>query len=73
MVPAQVRTVVDRAVRIAQANEGYGSPTAERAEEDNAYARTFQAHHKDDDPHLRSCNAVVGDHIHANDGDIGHV
>lgn len=26
-----------------------------------------------DDPHLRSCNAVVGYHIHARDGDIGHV
>jgi sporulation protein YlmC with PRC-barrel domain len=25
------------------------------------------------DPHLRSCNAVIGYHIHANDGDIGHV
>ncbi len=28
---------------------------------------------KDDDPHLRSCNAVTGYHVHANDGDIGHV
>ena len=53
--------------------EGYGSPTAERAEEDNAYARTLQAHHEGDDPHLRSCNAVVGYHIHASDGEIGHV
>jgi uncharacterized protein YrrD len=25
------------------------------------------------DPHLRSCNAIVGYHIHAQDGDIGHV
>jgi uncharacterized protein YrrD len=25
------------------------------------------------DPHLRSCNAVMGYHIHARDGDIGHV
>jgi hypothetical protein len=25
------------------------------------------------DPHLRSCNAVKGYHIHARDGDIGHV
>ena len=52
---------------------GYGSPTAERAEEDNAYARALEARHQDDDPHLRSCNAVVGYHIQANDGDIGHV
>jgi sporulation protein YlmC with PRC-barrel domain len=26
-----------------------------------------------DDPHLRSCKAVMGYHIHATDGDIGHV
>jgi hypothetical protein len=26
-----------------------------------------------DDPHLRSCNAVILYHIHAADGDIGHV
>ena len=25
------------------------------------------------DPHLRSCNAVMGYHIEATDGDIGHV
>ena len=28
---------------------------------------------REDDPHLRSCNAVVGYHIHATDGEIGHV
>jgi hypothetical protein len=27
----------------------------------------------DDDDHLRSCNAVKGYHIHATDGDLGHV
>lgn len=26
-----------------------------------------------DDPHLRSCMSVIGYHIHARDGDIGHV
>ncbi len=26
-----------------------------------------------DDCHLRSCRAVIGHHIHATDGDIGHV
>lgn len=31
------------------------------------------ARHKDDDPHLRSCQAVLNYHIHATDGDIGHV
>jgi sporulation protein YlmC with PRC-barrel domain len=29
--------------------------------------------HKADDHHLRSCAEVVGYHIHATDGDIGHV
>jgi len=29
--------------------------------------------HSNDDPHLRSCNAVIQYHIHAADGDIGHV
>lgn len=28
---------------------------------------------KHEDPHLRSCRAVVNYHIHATDGDIGHV
>jgi hypothetical protein len=31
------------------------------------------AEHSDDDPHLRSCNAVIEYHIHATDGDVGHV
>ena len=29
--------------------------------------------HRDDDPHLRSCKAVGGYHIKAQDGEIGHV
>jgi hypothetical protein len=29
--------------------------------------------HRDDDPNLRSCSAVVGYHIHATDGEVGHV
>ena len=29
--------------------------------------------HSDDDPHLRSTERVSGYHIHATDGDIGHV
>ena len=28
---------------------------------------------EDDDPKLRSCNEEMGYHIHARDGDIGHV
>lgn len=31
------------------------------------------ANRDDDNPHLRSCKAVVGYHIHAMDGDLGHV
>lgn len=30
-------------------------------------------HDQDDDPHLRSCKAVIDYDIHATDGDIGHV
>ncbi|MDZ4730203.1 MAG: PRC-barrel domain-containing protein [Xanthomonadales bacterium] len=38
-----------------------------------AYARADEERHRDDDPHLRSCKAVIDYHIHASDGDIGHV
>jgi hypothetical protein len=31
------------------------------------------AHQHDDDTHLRSCKVVMGYHIHASDGEIGHV
>jgi len=51
---------------------GYGSATAARAEVDAAQART-EARQRDNDPHLRSCKAVVGYHIEASDGEIGHV
>lgn len=51
---------------------GFGSDTAIRAEADAAQART-EARERDEDPHLRSCNAVVGYHIEASDGEIGHV
>jgi hypothetical protein len=51
---------------------GFGSPSAERAEAEYASARADEAR-RNDDPHLRSCNAVTGYHIHASDGDIGHV
>jgi hypothetical protein len=32
-----------------------------------------QRERQDEDPHLRSCNAVKQYHVHATDGDIGHV
>ena len=53
--------------------EGFGSAEASRSEGEYAYAKREAARHQDDDPHLRSCNAVTGYHIHATDGEIGHV
>lgn len=44
-----------------------------RPEMEEAYARTEAARHKNDDLHLRSCEAVKSYHIGATDGDIGHV
>jgi hypothetical protein len=52
---------------------GYGLGRAERERELEAYLRDERARHRNDDPHLRSCKAVTGYHIHATDGDIGHV
>ena len=52
---------------------GFGSPQATRLEAENAYAQAESARHQGGDPHLRSCNTVMGYHIHAIDGDIGHV
>lgn len=45
----------------------------ERERELEAYLRNERARHRNDDPHLRSCNAVTGYHIHTTDGEIGHV
>lgn len=36
-------------------------------------AKAERARHRDDDPHLRSCKAVIGYHIQATDGEVGHV
>jgi hypothetical protein len=52
---------------------GYGVDRVERERELEAYLRDERARHRNDDPHLRSCNAVTGHHIHAIDGEIGHV
>ena len=46
---------------------------AERERDIEAGLRAERARHRHDDTHLRSCNAVVGYHLHATDGDIGHV
>jgi hypothetical protein len=53
---------------LAYALDGPGQAT-ERA----AYARGARASHRRDDPNLRSAQAVAGYHIHAIDGEIGHV
>lgn len=53
--------------------EGFGSSQAARADAEIAYARAEAARHRNNDPHLRSCNAMTGYQVHAPDGDIGHV
>lgn len=52
---------------------GVGSPQAIQEGSQNARARAEEARDADADPHLRSCKAITGYHIHASDGDIGHV
>jgi hypothetical protein len=52
---------------------GYGVERVERERELENFLRDERARHRNDDPHLRSCKAVVGYHLHASDGDIGHV
>ncbi|MEO8627186.1 MAG: PRC-barrel domain-containing protein [Betaproteobacteria bacterium] len=49
------------------------TPQAVSPGAEEAYARASAARHKDDDPHLRSCKAVMSYRIEATDGDIGHV
>ncbi len=51
----------------------FGATSPEPREAEEATARDEEARHADDDLHLRSCNAVKSYHIHAIDGDIGHV
>ena len=46
---------------------------AEREREEAVHVREQRERHRNDDPHLRSCNAVVDYHLHATDGEIGHV
>ena len=52
---------------------GYDIDPVERDRELQAYQKAERARHQNDDPHLRSCNAVHGYHIEASDGGIGHV
>ncbi len=51
---------------------GYSSVLADRSEADAEAARS-EARQRDNDPHLRSVKSVVGYHIEASDGEIGHV
>lgn len=51
----------------------FGPAEPSCAEGEYAYAQREAARYRNDDPHLRSCNAVAGYHLHANDGEIGHV
>jgi sporulation protein YlmC with PRC-barrel domain len=56
---------------------GYGDTTGDyrRAQAENARAdaETDSQQHQQDDPNLRSGNAIMGYYVHATDGDIGHV
>jgi hypothetical protein len=52
---------------------GLGGSYANSGEGQREMAQRESAQHEQEDPHLRSYNAVVGYHIHASDGDIGHV
>jgi len=52
---------------------GLGGSRTEFGEGRRAMAQRESARHEQDDLHLRSCNAVIGYHIHASDGEVGHV
>jgi uncharacterized protein YrrD len=45
----------------------------EQEREEQAYRLAEPDRRRNDDPRLRSCNEVVGYHLHASDGEIGHV
>lgn len=49
------------------------TPSVIEPQPDNADVDASSARHNHDDTHLRSCNVVIGYHIHASDGEIGHV
>ena len=49
------------------------TPRAAHSETEKSFVRAEAARHQNDDPHLRSCKAVMTYHIEATDGDIGHV
>jgi hypothetical protein len=53
-----------------QAELPLGAAARERA---IAGAEAERERHRDNDPHLRSCAAVVGYHLQVTDGEVGHV
>jgi len=54
---------------------GYGGGATPQAQQEaqNAQALAEARRDANADPHLRSCKAITGYHIHASDGEIGHV
>lgn len=46
---------------------------AERMRQDEAELAAERTRHRNDDPHLRSCEAIKSYQVKATDGDIGHV
>lgn len=52
---------------------GHGVTWEQREREMQAWLRAERDRHRNDNPRLRSCEAVTGHHIHAMDGDIGHL
>ena len=52
---------------------GISENPVERASVNQEISDRVSAEHKNDDPHLRSCKSLIGHHIHATDGEIGHV
>lgn len=52
---------------------GLRADEAERKRNMDDAAKAVRERHRNDDPHLRSCKAVIGYHIKATDGEVGHV
>lgn len=52
---------------------GHGAVTLERQHVIAERKSLEREKHSVEDPHLRSCATVVGHHIHATDGEVGHV
>jgi hypothetical protein len=52
---------------------GVGMPPSPSSQASRRAEEIANAQHGNDDPHLRSIGEVTGYHIHASDGEIGHV